>query len=522
MDLSIIIVTHNSRDQVQKCLASLDRYPASGSSEIIVVDNASSDGTPRMIEERFPGVSLDSNTENKGYSRGVNQGIAGATGRNMLILNPDIEVQENSIDRLLEFMDRTPDAGIAGSKLIYPDGTLQHSCRSFYTIRTLLLRRTFLGRLFPNARALRKHLMLDYDHEESRKVDWVLGACMLVRREAMEKVGLMDERFFLYFEDTDWCFRMKKMDWGVYYIPDSVMIHHYERSSAGSMLKLPFLIHLLSLLRYYEKWNRMSYFLRRNRGFLKFLLFMLGDLAALNASFFAAYWLRNLLQPFFERGLYPVSWYVVYIFFSNLIYFLALLYSGLYRIRRETSVRSEFSRIARAVLLGFVILLAATYLSRVRIHSRAVLLGQAALMVPAIFFMRQLLRAVHRTLVKARLDLKRTLLIGTPDEIADYTPRLVSSLDMGIDIVRITGDPASTPSALDEIVRIVDSLMIQEVYVLPSFQTDEFLDSLLERSKGKMIKIKAVSPLSHFAGSDVRVEGVGGVSLFSIERRSRR
>jgi FlaA1/EpsC-like NDP-sugar epimerase len=345
---------------------------------------------------------------------------------------------------------------------------------------------------------------------------------MLVRREAMEKVGLMDERFFLYFEDTDWCFRMKKMGWGVYYVPDSVMIHHYERSSAGSMLRLPFIIHLLSLLRYYEKWNRISYILRRNRGPLKFLLFVLGDLAAINASFFAAYLLRDLFQPFFERGLYPVSWYAVYIVFSNVIYFLAFLYSGLYRIRRETPPRSEFLRIARAILLGFVIVLAATYLSRVRIHSRAVLLGQAALTIPAVFLVRQLFRAAHRMLVRARLDLKRTLLVGTNKEIAEYAPRLAPSSAMGIDIVKMAADPASAPSVLDELLRIVETLMIQEVYMLPSFQTDEFLDSLLERSKGKMIQIKAVSPLSHFAGGDVRVEGVGGISLFSIERRSRR
>ncbi|HER43697.1 MAG TPA: glycosyltransferase family 2 protein, partial [Candidatus Eisenbacteria bacterium] len=217
MDLSIIIVTHNSRSPVEKCIASIEEHPPSGSFEIIVVDNESGDGTPDMIAARFPSVRLIRSGANIGYSRGVNRGIRAAGGRHLLILNPDITVGEGSIDRLVDFLERTPDAGIAASKLVYPDGRLQHSCRRFYDFTVLLLRRTFLGRLFPNARILREHLMMDYDHESARSVDWVIGACMLVRREAIERVGLLDERFFLYFEDLDWCYRTQKAGWKLYY-----------------------------------------------------------------------------------------------------------------------------------------------------------------------------------------------------------------------------------------------------------------------------------------------------------------
>ena len=206
MELSIVIVTYNSRDPVASCLESLERHPPSVSFETIVVDNASSDGTAQFIRSRFPRIAVIGNETNRGYSKGVNQGARAASGRYVLVLNPDIMVEDGSIDRLVEFMDAHPRAGIAGARLLWPDGRVQPSCRAFYTIRALLLRRTFLGRLFPRAAALREHLMADFDHLAARRVDWVIGACMIARREAFEAVGPMDERFFLYFEDTDWCY----------------------------------------------------------------------------------------------------------------------------------------------------------------------------------------------------------------------------------------------------------------------------------------------------------------------------
>ena len=153
MDLSIIIVTYNSRAPVERCIASIETHEPRRAYEIVVVDNASSDGTAEAVAKRFPRVRVVANDENLGYSRGVNQGIRLSSGRAILILNPDIIVREGSIDRLMEFLDAHPDAGIVGSKLVYPDGRLQHSCRSFYTMSALVLRRTFLGSAFPAGEA---------------------------------------------------------------------------------------------------------------------------------------------------------------------------------------------------------------------------------------------------------------------------------------------------------------------------------------------------------------------------------
>lgn len=518
MDVSIVIVTHNSLHAVEECLESLRRHPPSGRYEVIVIDNASEDGTPEAINERFDSVRVVANEENVGYSRGVNQGIRLSTGAMILIINPDIVVTEQSIDRLLSFMAQTPDAGIAGAKLIYPDGRLQYSCRSFYTMQALLLRRTFLGRLFPRARALREHLLMDYDHESPRRVDWLIGACMMVRREAIERVGRMDERFFLYFEDIDWCYRMKNQGWSVYYVPDSLMIHRYERSSAKSILKRPFVIHMLSLLRYYEKWNRIFYFFRRHRGALKTLLFVFSDLVAINLSFFAAYYIRDVLQPLFINKLYPLDWYYFFILFYNLIFLLTFLFSGLYRIRRETIGIDELFRVARSIFLVLVILTAATYLTRIRIYSRVVLLGQAVIGVLVVFGFRRLIRGIHRELVRARFDLKRILLLGGRDEEERLHEALSSSPELGIDIVGHVNDGPESLGSVRDLPDIVERFKVQEVFVLPSYREMGELVPFLMHSRGRMIQVRIVSPLARLVGRGARVEELGGLHVFSIER----
>ncbi len=518
MDISIIIVTHNSLSPVEGCLESIMRHPPSREYEVVVVDNASTDGTPEMIGRRFPSAKLISNRENTGYSRGVNQGIRSSGGRLFLVLNPDIVVQEGSIDRLVDFLERTPDAGIAASKLIYPDGRLQPSCRRFYNLTVLLLRRTFLGKLFPNARPLREHLMMDYDHEKVRKVDWVIGACLLVRREAMEKVGSMDERFFLYFEDIDWCYRMQHHGWSVYYVPESVMVHRYERSSAKSVFKRPFVIHILSMLRYVEKWNRVFYFFRRHRNALKSLVFVLGDIVTINASFLAAYYLRILLQPFFEFGLYPMDWYFNFIIFYNMIYLFTFLFSGLYHIRRETLWSEEFFRIVRATALGVAFLMASTYLTRVRVFSRAVVLGQAFIIIVAAICLRQLLRFFHRQLVRANFDLKRVLLVGDRSEVDELHERLISDPGLGIEVVgSIDGSPGSLGGTAD-IPDVVERFKVQEVFVLPSHLNSAAMMPLLVHSGRRMIQIRMVTPLARFVGTGVRVDKLAGYYMFSMEK----
>jgi GT2 family glycosyltransferase len=520
MDLSIIIVTYNSEDVIGKCLSSLKEHSPSCEHEIIVIDNASTDGTSDLVSNEFKSMRLEVNSENKGYSRGVNQGISLSRGRMFLIINPDIIVGEKSIDRLFNFMEDNPDAGMVGSKLIGSDGSLQYSCRSFYTLRALFLRRTFFGKLFPRAKALRKHLLMDYDHQKTRSVDWILGACMMVRVEAIEKTGLMDERFFLYFEDVDWCYRMKQHGWNVYYIPQSVMTHSYMRSSVGSIFHKPFLIHLLSLMRYYEKWNSVSYFFKRHRPVLKSLVFVFIDFLAINASFVLAYLLRGLTDPFFANGLYPISWYSYFIPFYNLIFFFSFLFGRLYRIHRETDAVEEFGKITRVTLVGLAVLMTSTYLLRIRIYSRAVILGQGAISIFLVFALRRLIRVVHQFFVKAGFDHKRVCLVANREETKSFLNSISSFPELGIDIVGTISNEKNSLGTFGNIGNIINIFKIQEIFIFPSFQSVEKIFPVIVGPEYRTVQIRIVSTLARFFTNGVRVDRMGRNYLFSVEKGS--
>jgi GT2 family glycosyltransferase/lipopolysaccharide/colanic/teichoic acid biosynthesis glycosyltransferase len=496
MDVSIVIVSFNSSEVLRPCLESLHRQQFSGESEVIVVDNASTDGTPDMMRTEFPWVRLVAGTENLGYSRGVNVGIGRALGRYFFVLNPDTVVQPDSVRRMVEFMDRTPDAGIVGPKLIFQDGNTQLSCRRFYTFKVLALRRTPLGKIFRNSRAVRDHLMLDFDHESTRVVDWILGAAMMVRREAVESVGLMDERFFLYFEDVDWCYRMKQKGLAVYYCPDSVITHGYQRQSAQSVLNRSFVSHLVSLFRYYEKWNTVLYVVKRYREIAKIVLFLLLDVAAFNAAFLSAYYLRVALGDIFTNPLFPISAYGRFVLFENLLFVFTYAALGLYRIRRETRSSDEVFTIGRAIVLASILLMTSTYLGQIRTYSRLVVAFVVPFAVLYDWGLRSFVRRLHRRLLEHKVDLKRVCVVGPMIGARAAELKLAQDNSLGLDLVGVVDTAGESGKILtgalgsvEDIEKIVDKYRIQGVIVLPNALSDEQLAEFVGMGRRRVIDV---------------------------------
>jgi N-acetylglucosaminyl-diphospho-decaprenol L-rhamnosyltransferase len=262
MQLSIVIVNYKAGALLIKCLDSIEAGGTPSLCEIVVVDNHSEDGAAAEVLRRYPAVRLIQNERNYGFGAAVNMGFRLTSGTYVLVLNPDIEVRPGSINRLVHYMESAPDVGVCAPKLLNPDGSLQYSCRTYYSVWTVLLRRTVLGRLWPDHPAVRAHLMMDWDHQTRREVDWVLGAALMLRRSALPSDGAMDERFFLYFEDVDLCLRLHKAGWRVVYDPMSVMIHHHQRASAHGMMNRAKLEHVRSWIKFSLK-HRGEPLLRR-------------------------------------------------------------------------------------------------------------------------------------------------------------------------------------------------------------------------------------------------------------------
>ena len=235
MELSIIIVHHKTPELLKLCLDSIRKISSDINYEIITVDSATSRKNAELIRERYPEVIFLPHKENLGYSHGVNLGIQKANGEYLLILNPDIVAAGDSIQKMLNYMKKHPDIGILGPKMLNFNGTAQRTYFSFYKPITIIARRTFLGRFKPFKKALYDFLMADSDADKIQTPDWLMGSAIMVSRRAIEKVGGMDERFFMYFEDVDWARRFWHNNFKVVYYPEAVMYHYHQRESKSKL-----------------------------------------------------------------------------------------------------------------------------------------------------------------------------------------------------------------------------------------------------------------------------------------------
>jgi len=233
MDLSVVIVNWNVRDLLRCCLHSVQAEVAAAdvAAEIIVVDSASTDGSPRMVQAEFPQVHLIASQQNLGYAGGNNTGVAAASGRYLFLLNPDTELEAGALARMLAYMEVHPAVGALGPQLLWPDGSTQSSRRRFPTRGSLFWESTLLAQWFPRNRHLRRYHFLDRPADQPQQVDWMVGAAILIRREAWQQVGPIDEQFFMYFEETDWCRRSATAGWQIHYLPAARIIHHEGKSS---------------------------------------------------------------------------------------------------------------------------------------------------------------------------------------------------------------------------------------------------------------------------------------------------
>lgn len=259
--LSIVITHHQTPALLKLCLKSIKENIGQIEHEIIIADSQAESEAQDLIREKFPSIRFVSFLKNVGYAKIVNKGIKLSQGEYLLILNADIVVLKKSIERLIEFIQNHPRVGLVGPQLLTFNNLIQNSCFCFPDIGAIIARRTFLGKLNWGKKKINHFLMKEEDFSSPKKVDWLQGSAMLVRKEAVKKVGLLDERFFMYLEDADWCRRFWQNGYEVVYLPAAQMAHYYYRTSKkwGGFLDILLnkytRLHLISAIKYFWKWR---------------------------------------------------------------------------------------------------------------------------------------------------------------------------------------------------------------------------------------------------------------------------
>lgn len=255
MDVSIIIVNWNTKKLLKDCLRSIYEQTHNIGFEVIVVDNCSSDGSTEMVRAEFPKVILMGNKENRGFAAANNQAIAITRGRYILLLNSDTVILDKAIEKTVSFADAHPEAAASGCRVLNPDSSVQTTCFMFPSILNMLLSSTYLYKLFPGSKFFGREQMTWWDRNDVREVDVVTGCFILVRREAIEQVGILDERFFMYGEETDWCYRMKKNGWKIMFTPVGQIIHFGGQSASKTPVSMTIQLKL-SILKFIKKHYR--------------------------------------------------------------------------------------------------------------------------------------------------------------------------------------------------------------------------------------------------------------------------
>ncbi len=253
VDISIVIVNWNTRELLKDCLESVVRTVHGLTYEIIVVDNASTDGSVTMLGELFPQVRIISNNENRGFGAANNQAFQIMAGRYAHLLNTDTVLTEGAVQELFAFMESHPEAGMSCGQLLNRDGSKQNSIAAFPTLLTLLTNMSLLEYLFPG-----KYPSKRYPHRQPVEVDSAVGACLMVRKAAMDVVGSFDERYFFFFEETDWAYRMRLAGWKVYHVP-TARIYHLQGQSIGPNVAARIEFYR-SRFQFFKKWNSPAYY----------------------------------------------------------------------------------------------------------------------------------------------------------------------------------------------------------------------------------------------------------------------
>ncbi len=441
MDISVIIVNYNVREFLNNALISLFKALEGYSAEVFVVDNASDDGSVELIQKNYPEVILITNSVNVGFAGANNQALRRAKGKYILLLNPDTVVQEETFKKLIEFFSTHSDAGMAGCKILNPDGTLQLPCRrSFPTPWTAFTKTFGLSTLFPRSKLFAKYNLTYLDPDSTYEVDAISGSFMMITREVYEKIGGLDETFFMYGEDLDWCYRVQQSGSKVYYVPTTSIIHYKGESTKRSDIdELKVFYHAMRLfVRKHHAGSPMFEWFIYSGIYVRKLIGDIGrivkpagialfDMAIVAMTILIGEYIRK--DALFTLPDYAYPWVFAAPAF---IVFIALLLFGVY-----TEHKLSVSRSIAAVFSAFVFISAIVAFEKDFAFSRMIVLISGSLSVLSIPGWRLILRLMGFGEKTSRTTIfgRRTLIVGVQKSGQEILKKLRAKAGGGYSVI---------------------------------------------------------------------------------------
>ncbi len=525
MKLSIIIVNYNVKAFLQQALESILKSTRDIESEIFVVDNHSVDGSVELLQEQFPQVTLIVNADNLGFASANNQALAKARGEYVWLLNPDTLVQEDTALKLIQAMEADPQIGLLGCKILNDDGSLQLACRrSFPTPWVAFTKLLGLAKLFPQSKWFARYNLTHLDPDQAYEVEAISGSCMFTRRQALDTVGQLDETYFMYGEDLDWCYRFSKAGWKVFYTPETSIIHYKGESS--KVVAWDSMIHFYKAMDIFAKKHFSStsrfplHWILRSGIYARYILSIANKIGKNSLGY-----LLDLM------GLLALTVLAIYLKFRTLevmsqyilvlpVYlgtWLAVISSvGLYRTYKYSVGRSIV-----AVSLGFLINVALTYFFKDYAFSRVVMLISY---LGALFWIPgwRIIASSRRT-ENFELGTQRTLIIGDLESAGDIYSRLMTNLGLGytpIGIVEIDASEITDKRVvgkLDDLLDLVQYHKIDDViFTSDNFKVQQIFEYLPALSS-QGVKIKLVPGNLSFIIGKSTVESLHQVQFVDMD-----
>ncbi len=543
MKLTIIIVNYNVKEFLEQSIISIKKSCKDIDYELFVVDNASSDGSVELIKRKFPGIKLIANTENKGFAAANNQAMRQAQGEYILLINPDTIVQEDTVPVVLNFFKDHPGCGMVGCKILNPDGSLQLPCRrSFPTPWVAFTKITGLSKLFPRTRFFGRYNLTYLDPDETYEVEAISGSFMFFRRQVIDRMGYLDESFFMYGEDLDWCFRIREAGWKIFYLPETKIIHFKGESSKKSQIDLILQFYRAMKL-FVEKHYHHRYLhvpqwllmlgitLRASLTFIsKFLTrFAPGiiDFAFLNISMILAILIRF-------KNLVHLRGYLIVMAVYSSIWMLCLMLVGSYGRTKYSTLRATYG-----VLVGLVLNTSLTFFFNQYAFSRAVVLISGTLNILLLGGWRFGLKILSRfqvfpfrKIVGKTLLGRRALIVAPAESGQQIAIRLKERIDAGYEICGIVSPENNLIDEKNRDVPLLGNLKYLDAIIGQThaqeiiFSTEKIsYDQILEiiaHTKKAGVNFKLIPSSMDVIIGKASVEYIGNLPLMDIDYKLNR